>query len=80
MCIAGPPAEKGWFFTQGRYKAQVVEQVLRMGYNLLFSDIDAIFLRNPLPYLDQARRPGAAMCGREGEGRSRVPLAIEAWR
>ena len=52
---------------QGRCKAQVITEVTGLGYDLLFSDVDALVLRDPFPYLNQASpfadRHGAPLLG-----------------
>lgn len=45
----------GWgsqeFKKAQQVKVKMFEDVLRLGYDVLLADIDAVFLRNPLPYL-----------------------------
>lgn len=40
---------------QGRERVKLIHLVASMGFDVIFSDIDAVWLRNPLPFLQQVR-------------------------
>ena len=39
------------YFTKTNVKTLFVLQTLKLGYSVLMSDVDIVFLKNPLPYL-----------------------------
>ena len=50
----------GWgtptFHKMGREKINLIYAFTKMGFDVLISDVDTVWLRNPLPYMAQARR------------------------
>lgn len=50
---------------QGREKIHLIHLFTKMGFSVLLSDVDTVWLRNPLPYMKQARHgkrgPGGAL-------------------
>ena len=51
----------GWgspgFHQMGRERVKLVRMALRLNMSVLFSDIDAVWLRDPIPYLQQVGHP-----------------------
>src|SRR5690242_878923 len=40
------------YHTMINARTKAVLQILRLGYSVLLSDVDSVWLRNPFPYLD----------------------------
>lgn len=40
---------------------KLIHLVAGMGFDVIFSDIDAVWLRNPVPFLQQVRAAGPGM-------------------
>ena len=40
---------------QGREKINLIHSFTELGFNVLISDVDTVWLRNPIPYMQQAR-------------------------
>lgn len=50
----------GWgtptFHKMGREKINLIYTFTKLGFDVLLSDVDTVWLRNPVPYMQQARR------------------------
>ena len=40
---------------QGREKINLIHSFTQLGFDVLISDVDTVWLRNPIPYVQQAR-------------------------
>ena len=51
--MAVAPTSAGTSLLQGREKINLVYLFTKMGFSILVSDVDTVWMRNPLPYMAQ---------------------------
>jgi hypothetical protein len=64
---------------QGREKINLIYSFTKMGFDVLLSDVDTVWLRNPLPYMKQVGRDreGKGHLGMLSKGQSSFGLAAK---
>jgi hypothetical protein len=72
------------FAQMGRTKAKLLRTMLTLGATVLFADVDAVFVRDPVPFVVRQLRAGAHLLfhtdgfGSSQEAHRRTPDGLEA--